>query len=222
MIAMLVLGLIGSAVMGATYAGFLRETRGYSLRADSLDRQLSVSSGVLPPDAYATLASPYLYQLQSPDHRTLWRETDISMVNVYMGVLTLVLALVALARPSRWRSWLFLMAVFFGCCAVGNHLPVRGWLYDWVPPTRYFRMPSLFRMYVILIAGALAAYGTCDLEQEWQGSGSRARLTVLAISAITGLAAVLTYTTLLHIVKQDATDVAYPLIHLLVTWGGSW
>ncbi|HVO60883.1 MAG TPA: hypothetical protein VMT53_08100 [Terriglobales bacterium] len=220
LVAAVMLGLIGSAVMSATYVSFLRETRGYSLRANDLDRQFSVSSGVLPPAAYATLISPYLYQLQSPDHRTLWRETDISMVNVYMGVLTLVLALAALSRPSRWRFWLFLVAVFFGCCAVGNRLPVRGWLYDWVPPTRYFRMPSLFRMYVILVAGALAAYATRDLEVEWQGSGSRARITLLAISAIEGLAALLTYTALLRSVKQDATSAHYPLFHLLVSWAG--
>ena len=220
LVALVMLGLIGSAVMSATYVSFLRETRGYSLRANSLDRQFSVSSGVLPPAAYATLISPYLYQLNSPDHRTLWRETDISMVNVYIGVPTLVLALAALSRPSRWRFWLFLVAVFFGCCAVGNHLPVRGWLYDWVPPTRYFRMPSLFRMYVILIAGGLAAYATRDLEEEWQGSGSRARLTLLAISGIAGLAGLLTYTALLRSVKQDATSAHYPLFHLLVSWSG--
>ena len=57
------------------------------------------------------------------DHLTLWRETDISMFEIYMGVLTLALA--ALPRLSRW---LFLAAVFFGCWAVGSHLPVRGWL----------------------------------------------------------------------------------------------
>jgi hypothetical protein len=109
-----IVGLIGSAVMGATYSSFLRDTRGHSNRANVLDRQFSVSSGVQPPGAYATLLSPYLYQLRSPGHRTLWPETDISMVNVYTGVLTLVLALAALSRPSRWRIWLLVVAVFFG------------------------------------------------------------------------------------------------------------
>jgi hypothetical protein len=93
-------------------------------------------------------------------------------------------------------------------------------MYDFVPPTRYFRMPSLFRMYVILIAGALAAYATCDLDEELHGPGSRAQMTLLVISAIAGLAAVLTYATFFRYAKQDLMSVSYPLVHLLVTWSG--
>jgi hypothetical protein len=215
---LLLLGLVGIAVMSPGYASFLRENRGYTVRASSLDRQFSLSSGVLPPAAYTTLASPYLYLLRRPDHRTIWPETDISMTNAYMGVLVTVLALAALARPSRWRLWLAGLAIFFGCCAVGNHLPVRGWLYDLVPATRYFRMPSLFRMYVVLVAGAIASYAVRDLDEDWQMQRTRSGLMVFAVSLVAGVAAVLGYAATLHSVQRTMADAGYPLLHLLFTW----
>jgi hypothetical protein len=220
-LSLIILGIIGIAVMSPAYASFLRENRGFTVRASSLDRQFSLSSGVLPPSAYATLANPYLYLLRLPDHRTIWPETDISMTNIYMGVLFIVLALAALARPSRWRLWLAGLAIFFGCCAVGNHLPVRGWLYDLVPPTRYFRMPSLFRMYVVLTAGALASYAARDLHDDWRVLRGRTSLVVFAIAGVAGVTAVFAYAVTLHSVQQTMDSASFPLFHLLFTWSAA-
>src|SRR6185437_3679100 len=94
--------------------------------------------------------------------------------------------------------------------------PVRGWLYDLVPPTRYFRMPSLFRMYVIVLAGALAAYGARDLEE----SGQRNRR-LFAISAMAVVIAVLAYCATLHAVQQSIAVAPYPLFQLFFTWMGA-
>jgi hypothetical protein len=220
-LSLLLFALVGVAVMSPAYSSFLRENRGYTVRASSLDRQFSLSSGVLPPPAYATFASPYLYLLKLPDHRTIWPETDISMTNLYLGALVSVLALTALARPSRWRLWLTGLAIFFGCCAVGSHLPVRGWLYDLVPPTRYFRMPSLFRMYVILAAGALAASATRDLEDDWSGQQRGRSFTAFGVSLVAGACAVFAYAVTLHSVQQTMTSARYPLFHLLFTWSAA-
>lgn len=216
--ALLILGFIGLAVMSPAYVSFLQETRGYTFRAGPLDRQFSLSSGVLPPAAFATLASPFLYLLNFPP-QLIWPETDISMSNIYMGILVTILALVALCQPSRWRVWLALIAVFFGCCAVGSHLPVRGWIYDLVPPTRYFRMPALFRAYVILIAGVLAAYATRDLDKTWEAaSPPRIHWWLLIVSAATAVAAVLAYSATMHTAHRSLGSAPYPFFHLLIAW----
>ncbi len=215
-VALFILGGMGVAVMSPAYFSFLCGTRGFTERAGALDRHFSLSSGLLPPAAFATLASPYLYLLKLPDHRAIWPETDISMTNIYVGVLMTVLALASLTRPSRWRLWLALLVLFFGCCAVGSHLPVRGWLYDLLPPTRYFRMPSLFRMYVIVLAGALAAYGARDLEESRQ-TNSR----LFTASAIAAMLAVLAYAATVHGVQQSMAAAPYPLFQLVFTWIGA-
>ena len=46
--ALLVLVVVGTAVLSPAYVSFMRETRGYTWRAGSLDRQFSLASGVLP------------------------------------------------------------------------------------------------------------------------------------------------------------------------------
>ena len=43
-------------------------------------------------------------------------------------------------------------------------MPIRGWLYDYVPPTRYFRHSSLFRGYTLFAIAILAGLACRDLD----------------------------------------------------------
>ena len=213
---------VGFAVMSPSYVGFLTESHGYTYRGDGLDRQYSIGSNALPPAAFATLASPAIYLLKQPDRRSIWPETDLSMTNVYTGALTIVLALTALWRPSRWRIWIAAVAAFCGCCAVGPHLPLRGWLYDLLPPTRYFRFSSLFRLYVIVSAGVLAAYGSRDLDVSWRAPGSeRYRRRVFGAAAGVAMVALAVDVLTLHAVQQSIADAPYALMHVLLVWSSA-
>src|SRR5262249_58300065 len=62
-----------------------------------------------------------------------------------------------------WGWWFVLLAVFAFATAIGPALPVRGWLYDSVPPTRYFRHSSLFRGYTLFAIAVLAGLACRDL-----------------------------------------------------------
>ena len=70
------------------------------------------------------------------DQRKLWVKTDLSSVDLYTGSLTLVLALVALSgkKERRWRWYLFAIILLALACTMSDTLPLRGWLYDLVPP----------------------------------------------------------------------------------------
>jgi hypothetical protein len=94
----------------------------------------------------------------------MFEYTDISMRSIYVGVLLPVLAGFALLNRSRgMRWWLLLLAIGFLAAAMGRALPVRGWIYDWFPPTRYFRHSALFRCYFIVAIALLSVYGARDL-----------------------------------------------------------
>lgn len=150
---------VGVAVLAPTYSAFFREGLGYSERAGGLTRQIAITSGASAPGTFLTFSSPYLGALKFPPwNLTLWGPTDPSGVDTYIGVLPFVLALTALfLRPrSLWRWWLLGIIVFCCVCAVGASLPVRGWLYDYCPPTRYFRFPEMFRAYAMFSASILA------------------------------------------------------------------
>ena len=110
----------------------------------------------------------------------VWPTTDVSMTSIYAGAPMTVLAFFALRRRCCRRWWLAAIAVFFFCCAVGDALPVRGWLYDFVFPTRYFRNAALFRAFPLLLLGVLAALGARDLTDTEVSGRDRLRFAVVA------------------------------------------
>ena len=79
--------------------------------------------------------------------------------SVYLGVVTLILAGVGLARPGRHRLWLGLAAAGAGLVALGPHTPVYGALVTLVPPLGFFRYPTKAWPAVGLAVSLLAGLG---------------------------------------------------------------
>lgn len=206
----------GALIFSLPYAGLMLRTRGYTDYIGTRPRDVSLSSNLLPPGAISTLASPYLANLNLVPN-PVWPESNIAMTSVYTGAATLVLALFALRR-KRWRWGVAAIGAFFLCCAVGNHLPVRGWLYDLAPPTRYFRNPSLFRAYVIVVIGYLAALGARDLAAATASRADRVRLWRIAILAAG--CAVVCFIAVSQIAGKSAPEFPAGVAHLCVVWLG--
>jgi hypothetical protein len=177
---MAIAGATAAAVLSPTYAAFAVEGRGFTWRTGPLPRPLAVENNSLLPWNAATLVSPAaLFWQIVPDQ-------DASMRSVYIGVVVVALAIWALRRSEGgWRPWLACCALFFLAAALGSTLPVRGWLYDYFPPTRYFRHASLFREPAMLLVTVLALLGSRDIAEHGSPRESR-RLAVLtaALAAI--------------------------------------
>jgi len=158
---------VGLPVLSPTYAAFFLEAPGYSDRSQPLTRELAVTFNALHPGTLATFASPYLSTLKrvNPD---LWEYTDLSTASLYLGPVVPVLAILALAaRPGdRWRWWIAVLVAGFLLAAFGQSVPFRGWLYDLVPPTRYFRHAGFLRVYAMFGIVVLACLATRDLALE--------------------------------------------------------
>jgi hypothetical protein len=217
---------IGVVILAPTYVAFFREGLGYARRVDPMPRwwATAAAQSALDPRALATLASPYLTALKLPYRNPgLWPQTDISMADVYVGVLPLILSLLALCqRPrSAWRWWLVGIGVFFLACAVGDRLPIRGWLYDYCPPTRYFTYPAMFRGYAIFAVAILALVATTDLEAEIRNPQTRIWQRLFILSLIASIAAVWVY---VHVVSR-VTDLGDQFhlsnLHLIGIWFGA-
>jgi hypothetical protein len=158
---------VGLLVVAPSYVPFFGEGgTGYSDRVGARSRAESISSNPIQAGALATFSSPYLTNLKLYGNKKLWPWSDVSLTNIYVGSsITVLMILALLSRPkSGWRWWLSGVGLFFLLCAVGNQLPLRGWLYDYFPPTRYFRNPALFRAYTIISAAILALLATNDIE----------------------------------------------------------
>ena len=215
---------VGVLIMAPTYVAFFREGLGYTERAGAQPRWLAIAGNALDPGALATFASPYLTALKFPPRNPeLWPKTNISMADVYVGVLPVILSLLALwQRPrSIWRWWLVGIIAFSLACAVGDRLPVRGWLYDYCPPTRYFAYPALFRGYAIFSAAVLALLATSDLEAAIQNHQRRIWLQLAFLSLAASIAAVWAYVHVVSRVANLGDQFHLSNLHLVAIWFGA-
>jgi hypothetical protein len=189
--------VIGLIVLAPTYLSFFYEGKGAHSRVGTVDRSAAVTEGAFPFGALMTFASPYLPVMKIEylmKGEPIWPGLDVSMCSLYAGALIPILALFALlVRPrDRWRWWLLFLGLFNLSCAISARLPVRGWLYDWVYPTRYFRHPAIFRVYFILAITALALYGARDLAQTLARQDGRVIKRLVIASMVVAMAAILT------------------------------
>jgi hypothetical protein len=217
---------VGVVVLSPTYVAFFREGLGYTERAGAMPRQAAIGGmrNALNPGALATFASPYLTALKFPNlNPSLWIGSDISVADVYIGVIPLILSLLAIwQRPrSGWRWWLVGIVVFSLACAVGDRLPVRGWLYDYCPPTRYFTHPGMFRAYAIFSAAVLALLATRDLAAEGPRAETRIWRRLALISLAITVGAVCVYTYVIHHVANLGNQLSLSNWHLVVAWFGA-
>lgn len=182
---LLLVTLTGLVVLAPAYWAFFREGRGYSGRTEALPRELAVGSNALHPGALATFASPYVAVLDLLDEE-LWPHTESSSASIYLPAAVLVLALLALSRVRKepWRLYLALVAALALGCALGEALPLRGWLYDLFLPMRYFRHAVVFRGYYLFTVVVLALLAARDLAE-----GARAGWRRFAGSGVAAAAA---------------------------------
>lgn len=129
------------------------------LRDESVRTGLSydfLTSGSVPPGSLVTLIAPLFFL--DPVAATDWDRFG-SDVWIYAGVVSLVLAVVAIIAPDR-RKWLPLLAMTLGALALsfGRYLPLYSLLLL-VPPFHGFRFPSRFAFIFDLGVGLLAAHG---------------------------------------------------------------
>jgi hypothetical protein len=188
---LLVAFLIGGAVLCPTYLAFLVEGRGVSDRAGALPRNEAVGDNALHPAALASIASPHVPMHKLTAREPLWPGNDVSSMSVYVGALVAWLAL--LAPLLQWRSferwWLLAIGLLGLGLALGQSLPLRGWLYDAFPPARFFRHASIFRGYFIFVAPILAGWACKDLHELIRGRSTQPGLSFLPswrLWAVTG------------------------------------
>lgn len=77
-------------------------------------------------------------------------KTDMSMTNIYVGIITLVFFMVSLFLKKNRFVWIVSV---FGLIALlaslGNVLPVRKYFFEFLPFMNVFRYPAIFRLFVI-------------------------------------------------------------------------
>jgi len=90
--------------------------------------------------------------------------TDISMANIYVGILPLCLFVYSFFIPQKTElkilAW---FGLFCFLTAIGNELPFRLWVSK-LPLMATFRFPSIFRLFTVLGISLMAAHAFIQLK----------------------------------------------------------
>jgi len=86
--------------------------------------------------------------------------THLSMANSYFGVITCCFFIYSLTRKKERAEYFFLAAgIICLLISFGQELPLRSWLYTYLPFMNYFRFPALFRIFTVVSFIVVAGFG---------------------------------------------------------------
>jgi hypothetical protein len=215
---------VSVVVMSPAYLGYIVETRGYSYRADALPRDIAVNNNALHPAATATFAGPFLSTVAISNQEELYPGTDISTCSIYIFPLLVVLAAASLWQKPRdgFRLCLAVLGLLCLLCAMGSAIPLRGWLYDWFAPMRYFRHSGIFRCYYVFALVVLALLGSRDLKEAFSGENQIWKnLAIFCCMAASMAVGVFIWICVRHASLLSMYYFIYGIIHLVLIWLGT-
>jgi hypothetical protein len=77
--------------------------------------------------------------------------TDFALSNAYFGILMFLFFVMGVFLKKTFQYKIFLgFGLFSLAASFGNYLPVREFLYNYVPGMNIFRFPSIFRLFTII------------------------------------------------------------------------
>jgi len=86
--------------------------------------------------------------------------TDLSMSNAYMGLIPLLcLCFSFFVKKNKTYYFFLALALFSLLVAMGDYLPVRKFLFTYIPLMNMFRFPAVFRLFAIVGFIVCAGYG---------------------------------------------------------------
>jgi dolichyl-phosphate beta-glucosyltransferase len=207
---------VGMVVLAPTYHSFIVEGAGVTARTGVLERDVALVNE-LEPGALVTLVSAYPHRLAAYNPREIFR-SDVSMATIYIGVLVPVLAFFALVggRERRWRWWIAGVGALSLACAMGESLPLRGWLYDAFYPMRVFRHSAVFRLFFLFSVAVLALLGTRDLAAALRRNAADEWKRFALLAGLVALVAITVYAAFLYWVRWTGFGTAAYLTP--ITW----
>jgi hypothetical protein len=139
--------------------------------------------GAFSPQSFISFILPFA-SIREPE----FYNTDLSMTNAYFGVVTLVFFLAGLMMRRTKLVNIFLgWGLFCLAASVGSALPVREFLYNYVPFMNLFRFPALFRVFIILSLVIVAGFAFDEWRKDENILNRKLRISLLSIAfLITG------------------------------------
>jgi hypothetical protein len=111
--------------------------------------------------------------------------TDLSMSNAYFGLITLIFSLTGLMMKRTKLVNIFLAwGIFCLAASVGSALPLREFLYHYMPFMNLFRFPALFRVFFILSFIIIAGYAFNEWRKDETAMAWKLQTSLFFIAAL--------------------------------------
>lgn len=124
-------------------------TRGAPL---AYDLQISCSYS---PRSFLSLIFPFIACSEGG-----FIQNDISMSSIYIGIILFPFVLFGLCKKQRSLTHFFMgIGVIAILLSMGNYLPFHKWVFEYVPFINMMRLPSIFRLFIIIPIIILALHG---------------------------------------------------------------
>ncbi|MEL7061666.1 MAG: hypothetical protein AAGN46_16690, partial [Acidobacteriota bacterium] len=218
--------VVATVVLAPAYLAFMVEVRDFSGRAEALHRDTAIAQNALPLGGLRSFASPTVTAIKKKERLRLWPETPHpAMVSVHVGLVVTCLAFLGLVsrRGPPFRFAVLAIGLLFIAAALGSATPIRGWLYDLLPPMRFFRYTAFQRGFGLIALAILALWGTAALARGSGAARSRRLLTLAAAAHGLGLAAAVAiaqvFEATAHVGRTLSRELLWTLLPLAVLLG---
>lgn len=124
-------------------------TRGVGLEYDS---QISCSYS---PRSFLSLLFPFVTSTEGS-----FVKNDISMSSIYFGISLLLFFIIGIFSKKSSLIKLFIVILIVAILlALGTYLPFHRWAFEFLPFINMMRLPSIFRIFIIIPAIIIAIHG---------------------------------------------------------------
>ncbi len=177
-------GILAVSAVFTLLAGMVVITSVYHL-PDAITRGSGVTLrqalfGAFTPRSFISFILPFA-SIREMD----FYNTDLSMSNAYFGLITLVFFLSCLMIKRTKLVNLFLAwGLFCLAASVGSALPLREFLYDYVPFMNLFRFPALFRVFFILSFIIIAGYAFNEWRKDSGAMAGKLRVSIFSVAIV--------------------------------------
>ncbi len=121
------------------------EIKNYITRGAPLSYDLQISCSY-SPRSFLSLFFPFIANTESE-----FIQNDISMSSIYVGIITLPFLIMGIfTKYTKWNRFFIGLGIVALLLSFGKYLPFHRWAFEYIPFINMMRLPSIFRLFIII------------------------------------------------------------------------